>query len=521
MPTRATSLQNSTLTGLTREVGSKYDEIKLVADNIDAIEAVADAMAAGVDFEDIAAVTVNVNALELAMDGKVDKETGKSLMTDAERTKLQSIAQQATKNQADVYLLDRGNHTGTQSADTLTDGVVNVAMTVEERSKLGAVEAGANNYVHPSKHAVSVLDGSGQADKIIRTDGTGTVSWGSLTWGEIAGKPTGYVPAAHDHDMSEITTGNISASRVGQTTDRNFVTAVQLAKVETAESTANKGVPYGYAPLDGTGKINASYISDLNLMDVFAPVDQASMLALSAAKPGDVAYRQDTEDTYMLLALPASTLGNWKKINIGASVVSINGLTGVVSLGTDAVAEGTVNKYYTDERVDDRVGQLLVAGTNVSLNYNDTAGTLTINANDASVDWSELQSKPTTVAGYAITDAYVKSEVYTKVETNGIVSAHTARTDNPHNVTAGQLGLANYVRADKDLAGRNIAAMMYTNGNLTKIQYDTATDVNYEVLGYTSGNLTTINHYIGAALRGTTTLSYTAGNLTSAVFVGV
>ena len=47
MPTRATSLQNSTLTGLTREVGSKYDKIKLVADNIDAIEAVADVIAAG------------------------------------------------------------------------------------------------------------------------------------------------------------------------------------------------------------------------------------------------------------------------------------------------------------------------------------------------------------------------------------------------------------------------------------------------------------------------------------------
>ena len=47
MPTRATSLQNSTLTGLTREIGSKYDEVKLVADNIDAIKAVADAMAAG------------------------------------------------------------------------------------------------------------------------------------------------------------------------------------------------------------------------------------------------------------------------------------------------------------------------------------------------------------------------------------------------------------------------------------------------------------------------------------------
>ena len=506
---------------LSRDLVTDYDKIKQIADHIGAIELIGTAIDNGVDFSDVANLATDVNALELAMDGKVDVEAGKSLMTDAERSKLQFIAQQATKNQTDAYLLDRVNHTGTQSADTLTDGTVNVAMTVGERSKLTLVEDEANNYVHPTKHQVSILDGGTSYNKVVRTDGVGTVGWGDLTWADIAGKPTGYVPAAHDHDISEITTGDLAASRIVQSTDRNFITAAQLAKVETAESTANKGIPYGYAPLDGTGKINASYISDLNLMDVFAPVDQASMLALSAAKPGDVAYRQDTEDTYMLLALPASTLGNWKKINIGASVVSINGLTGVVSISTDAVAEGTINKYYTDERVDDRVGQLLVAGTNVSLDYNDTSGTLTINANDSSVDWSELQNRPTTVAGYEISDAYTKSEVYTKVETNTVVNAHTIRTDNPHNVTATQLGLANYARADKDLASRNIANMVYTGGNLTKIQYDTATDVNYETLGYTSGNLTTINHYLGAALRGTTTLTYNSGILTSAVFVGV
>jgi len=46
---------------------------------------------------------------------------------------------------------------------------------------------------------------------------------------------------------------------------------------------------------------------------------------------------------------------------------------------TDDLSEGT-NLYYTDERVDDRVDSLLTAGSNVTLTYNDVAGTLTIDA---------------------------------------------------------------------------------------------------------------------------------------------
>ena len=76
----------------------------------------------------------------------------------------------------------------------------------------------------------------------------------------------------------------------------------------------------------------------------------------------------------------------------------------------------------------------------------------------------------------------------------------------------------NSLRADRYLALQNIANMVYTNGDLTKIQYNNATDVDYEVLGYTGGNLTTIQHYVGSVLKGTTTLSYTSDNLVSAVF---
>ena len=49
------------------------------------------------------------------------------------------------------------------------------------------------------------------------------------------------------------------------------------------------------------------------------------------------------------------------------------------------------------------------AGTNVSLTK--AAGSITISANDPSVAWTELTSKPTTVSGYGITDAYTKTEV--------------------------------------------------------------------------------------------------------------
>ena len=49
-----------------------------------------------------------------------------------------------------------------------------------------------------------------------------------------------------------------------------------------------------------------------------------------------------------------------------------------INMDTDVLAEGTTNLYFTNERVDDRVNDLLVAGTSVSLTYNDAAGTLTI-----------------------------------------------------------------------------------------------------------------------------------------------
>lgn len=130
-------------------------------------------------------------------------------------------------------------------------------------------------------------------------------------------------------------------------------------------------------------------------------------------------------------------------------------------------------------------------------------------------------TNPTTISGYGITDVYTKAELnagqldnryYTETEVNAALALKVDDTE---------IASVNLLRADKYLAAQNIANMSYTDGNLTKIQYNDALDIDYEVFAYTSGNLSSIQHYVGSVLKGTTTLSYTSGNLVSAIFVGV
>jgi hypothetical protein len=73
---------------------------------------------------------------------------------------------------------------------------------------------------------------------------------------------------------------------------------------------------------------------------------------------------------------------------------------------TTDLAEGS-NLYFTDERVDDRVSNLLVAGTNVSLSYNDAGNTLTINATmptGAGGDQVFWENGTTVTTNYTITN---------------------------------------------------------------------------------------------------------------------
>lgn len=294
-------------------------------------------------------------------------------MNVSERSKLSEIATGATRNATDAELRSRSTHTGTQSADTIVDGLVNAAYTLEEKNKLSVL-----NTTVPPAHT---------------HDNTSIMS---LSYSKLINVPETFYPSEHLHDMDEITTGNLDATRINQTNSLQFVNNIEKEKIANAESMNNKGVAFGYVPLDGNGKINPSYLDALNVIDVFTPVNQEAMLLLTSAKPGDIAYVQDSQNTYMLVALPVHLVNNWKQMNSGHGVITFNGLSGIVSVGTDEIPEGSANVYFTNERVDDRVANLLAPGANVSMVYNDDTNQIIISANDTSVEWSEVQNKPNT-----------------------------------------------------------------------------------------------------------------------------
>ena len=74
---------------------------------------------------------------------KVDKDGTKVLsdvnFSTAKDTKLTGIATGATANSTDANLRSRANHTGTQTADTITDGTTNKVFTATEKSKLANI----------------------------------------------------------------------------------------------------------------------------------------------------------------------------------------------------------------------------------------------------------------------------------------------------------------------------------------------------------------------------------------------
>lgn len=148
------------------------------------------------------------------------------------------------------------------------------------------------------------------------------------------------------------------------------------------------------------------------------------------------------------------------------------------------------NRYYTEVEID---AKLEAQNDASEINVTPDGNLTSTNVQDALV---ELQTD--------IDDRYTKSEADVllagKVDDSEIASV-------------------NLLRADKYLAAQNISNMIYTNGDLTKIRYKVDSDTDYETLSYVNGNLTTIEHYISTVLKGTTTLSYGAGNLVSAVFV--
>lgn len=273
--------------------------------------------------------------------------------------------------------------------------------TTEEKAKLAA----AYNYVHPSMHPVGIIDGSGNAGMFVKTDGAGVTGFGTVSWSEVQGKPSAFVPDAHTHgdaditsvdwskivhkpseftpeahvhtgmditsldwskiinepveyppsshhhDITDVVTGDLSATRITETQDLQFVSELEKTMISGSEQQDNKGIAGGYVPLDNNGKIPSAYIPSTSVVDTFVVDSEAAMLGIPNASAGDIAIRSDLGSQFVLKEYPASILANWVPLITSSDVLSVNGKTGVVSLVSGDITEAGGNLFYTTERV--------------------------------------------------------------------------------------------------------------------------------------------------------------------------
>jgi hypothetical protein len=179
--------------------------------------------------------------------------------------------------------------------------------------------------------------------------------------------------------------------------------------------------------------------------------------------------------------------------------LDLNGTEFVLDLSevdTTTLPEGT-NKYYTDERVDDRVDGLLIGGTGISKTYNDEANSLTL-----AVDFTEFST--TDVAEgtklfftnqRAVDALQAVVPDFTEIEVNNIVrqvaatvSAPTAATP----VTAYAFAKASY-RSAKFLV--KVAYSSHTEVSEVLLTLDTSDNIaitEYAVVG-TNGSSSAIS----------------------------
>lgn len=151
----------------------------------------------------------------------------------------------------------------------------------------------------------------------------------------------------------------------------------------TYESISNKGAANGYTPLDSTGKIPQTYLPAVTITETFVVGNETEMLA-SPAQTGDVAVRTDESKSYILQGTDPSVIGDWQELLSPTSGVnSVNGLNGAVTLDL-SFSNGSLS---------------LTGGNTVDLDtrYSQLGHTHV---------WGDITGKPTTLAGYGITDAY-------------------------------------------------------------------------------------------------------------------
>lgn len=173
---------------------------------------------------------------------------------------------------------------------------------------------------------------------------------------------------------------------------------VDLGLVSTAVQSSLLGAANGVAQLDASGKLPASQLT-------VSAMEYKGVWNASTNTPSLADGTGDTGDVYAVSVGGTQDLGSgsitfvagdwiiyngatWDRVENSTAVVSVNGQTGVVSLDTDDISEGTA-LYFTDDRAKDAAGAALLDSAQIDFTYN--SGTKQISATIIAASVTEVE----------------------------------------------------------------------------------------------------------------------------------
>ncbi len=154
-----------------------------------------------------------------------------------------------------------------------------------------------------------------------------------------------------------------------------------------------------------------------NTSDANKPISTATQIALDLKAPsshvGSTGGAHGTATTSIAGFMSATDKTKLDGVASGAEV-NQNAFTNIAVSGQTTVAADSKTDTLT-----------LVAGTNVTITTDADGDSITISANDSSVDFSEITGKPTTLGGYGITDAAPLNHTHSITKTTiGTIGAY-------------------------------------------------------------------------------------------------
>lgn len=186
--------------------------------------------------------------------------------------------------------------------------------------------------VNADINAAAAIEKTKISGTAITAADTGTVTNTMLAGSIDTSKILNFDSEVQDNRLDQMATPTASVSL-------NSQKITNLADPSSAQDavtlnfiTTQKGANNGIASLDAGGKIPTSELPAIAISETSVVANEAAMLALTA-QTGDIAIRTDVNKSFILTALPSSTLSNWQELLAPLdSVTSVDGNTGAIDL---------------------------------------------------------------------------------------------------------------------------------------------------------------------------------------------